>query len=370
MADQNSSFMNYSKISEVINDWDGAINRFDSNIPVLSNESCFNAMIEAGLDNGFVNKYDQDIQSMVASLRNTTSTLSDYLRSMEELENDIDKDEPEEIPNDDDDGGDRGDRGDRGGGPSGGKQAKVLIDNLTAQFAYYRDMPIDNLNQLIDDMYVLAEENKVTLDELLNRTEFSSIIQEKILLSPNITDDLKELIVNGETSITQKILASILNAEDTQEVNYILVIDERTMMSVIKVLDNKAVEANVDINTFLQNGSNVKAAFKDMDKTKSVLDKLKEEKTNDKLMGIYNGDTDEEINESATTSIRSFLDQDSVVENKTVEDLLASKDMNDSVDKLKRTVSFLSNLNRYSDDGAKNVISNLLARNIKITARQ
>ena len=77
-------------------------------------------------------------------------------------------------------------------------------------------MSMSDLNAVAQDLMKYANENGLTLDQLLNDSQYATKIHSRLLLSQHIPDDFKLLIEAGKTNISQKILCSIFSGKEPE----------------------------------------------------------------------------------------------------------------------------------------------------------
>ena len=69
-------------VNESLNNLDSSILTFDANRLIAKNTLFFQKMQEAGLDNGFINSYDENNDKLISTLQVSKQTLLSILKNM------------------------------------------------------------------------------------------------------------------------------------------------------------------------------------------------------------------------------------------------------------------------------------------------
>jgi len=355
----------YSKIdmvlvNEVLNQWNTAVTNFGTDRVFAAKENFFSTLSSVGLDSGFADSYDKNNEALTQALTNTSKSILATLANIEELDENVRNDILELLgqkPRDNTGGGDG--PGDGGGGTRTPTQAE-LIDNSKEQLEQYKNLSLSDLNAVSAELVKLAQKNNTTLDELLNNDEYALKIHSMMLLCPNISEDFKVMIENGQTNISQKILQNIFYGQTPE----IIGLDENTSITVKKYLEMVAQNNNISLQQLLteENYSNLlKDSLGTFGNVAEYVNTLDESSITDELLAVYDGNQTEKVTASEVSIMRNFIDQLATSNNTDSETLLTSgtNNIHQSMNGLGRTSLFVNTVSNFASGEMGSVLSSL-----------
>lgn len=354
-AKKDYSAMKFGTITEILNQWNLMITAFDGAWLRASENNGYKTVLDAGLDNGFIEAYDKNIINLVEVLKfsaNTLkSTLEDLLGSDIAIEN--------EIP---------GNGNDNGNGGSGNTEQPTeptpdaLVDNSKEQLEAYKNLSMNDLSNIAAELNKLSSTEEKSIEELLNNEEYSEQIQNMLLASPNIHDDLKQLITDGSSVITQAVLKSIFNGQQGD----IIGLNDNTILTLKNYLGSIAQSNNLSLESLIleENNSQVlKTALKGFSSVTTTLKELDDTQLKDKLIQIYDGDGIGDMEESTISIIRDHADSIAQNTSSNVEDMFQSDFVPSELKGLGKFSVFLDSLSGYSNQSIKSILTSLMTAN-------
>lgn len=369
--------MDLGKISEIITGLSGIIESL-AEIPKASDNSGYKTLRNTGLDNGFVASYDLSLEDLNHKLKTFVSSLESIKEEMNALDSGIEEEAPEEINEEEEDGKQKDGyiedpnkqmETEKEQFAVDGKYENVgdveipnskepLIDNSVEQFEYYKNLSMINLINIVSSLNEFARINGKTVEEILNDESYSDKLKEFLLSNPYISDDLKELIMNSDSAITQEVIKEILNGSQKD----IIGLDKDTLLMVKVMLENLANSNNVNIEELLTNNENsnmIKEYLKGFGAVTDLLKPLKEQEMIEQMIKVYDGDSIENINPSAVTIIRNYIECLSYNDNISADEIFESASFIDDIEKLGKFSTFMYNLSNYSDSSVNSFLKNL-----------
>lgn len=215
--------------------------------------------------------------------------------------------------------------------------------------------------ELFTTLYDFSKSNNIDLSKLLSDEKYSSIIKTELLKNQNLSNELKEAIMNLDPSILQIQIKNILNnSEKFVEINDI-------EFNVLRNYLSEVAETNkIPINELIKKDSSstiLKKALADFGEIYKYSNKYKNYSDSDvqkALLNIYDGDGISNIKEEEILILRNLVDEVSNSKNVAVETALTDESY---ASLLKNTVCSLGDISKYTKylcSSNNNIITNVL----------
>ncbi len=354
-----STKMNLEQINSILSNFNTTIGNFKNAYVKASEENFFKILKDAALENGFVKSYDDNNIQLISSLDTVKSTIQTIVENAIQVDTGIE----DEITSLEGRGRTRG-----GGGSQSIEEDDVitaqtqtqLIDNSKEQLEQYTNMSMSDLSLIASELGILADDNNITLDKLLTEEDYTLKIQSTLLASPNISDNLKNLIQVGNIDISQKILLNIFSGNVPEVVGM-----NDDMKNVIKTyLQMVADSNNLSLETLLRGPeySNVlKDSLKNFNNIPNYLGKLTDDSMGLSLLDVYDGNNIGDMNSGEVSIIRNFIDTASESKSSNIESLLGNvSNIKSDVTNLGKSSVFMTNLTKFSNEATTSILSTLM----------
>lgn len=361
--ENDSTKINVDAVNNAITLFQAATQTFEGEELKVSSESFFNGLISAGLDKGFVSSYSENNEALKSSLANFQNAISSTIQNMENLDqsvlDEID-DLSEEKPKRKNNNG-SGNAKDNGTSQNSESQPQ-LVDNAAEQLSQYKNMSMNDLSNVAAEISKLADDNNATLEQVLSGKEYSLKIHNALLSSPNVSNDLKELIKTGDPSISQILLANIFagNAKDVIGFNDNITNTIKTYLVKVAGSNNITAEQLLSDSNYSATLKNTLASFG------GITNQLKNIKENidSSLLNIYDGNQIENMTSEEVSIIRDFIDTSAKSNNTEAEVMLTSSATpKDDISNLGKASVFMNIAQKFSSEVGGNVLRNLLGFN-------
>lgn len=224
---------------------------------------------------------------------------------------------------------------------------------------------LGELNGFIVELKNIANSNNVNLDDLLSKEEYADKIKEVTLKSQYIPDDIKELLMNSDSKIVQKSLASIMSGNDSEIFN----LNSLNLDIIKKRLENVANANGITINQLLTDDKYTNilkealGEFEDVSQQLIKWDDMEPEEYQKKLLSVYDGDQIDDVKSNTINIIRDFTDYISDATDIVPEELLVQTKYADVMKKAAQEFAkssiFISASSNYSNEGISGVIKTL-----------
>lgn len=362
MSNSESSKINIDAANEALTAWGVAISNFNLGKLTASKEKFFQALFDVGLDNGFIKSYDQNNVALENALNSSKTSILNSLENMHNLDDEVMKDLEELLglkPKTSEDGG--------GGGNTPSTQTTPhtptstdLLDNSKEQLALYKNMSMSDLNAVAQDLMKYANENGLTLDQLLNDSQYATKIHSRLLLSQHIPDDFKLLIEAGKTNISQKILCSIFSGKEPELVG----LNENTTKVIKQYLMMVASSNNITIEQLLNNEQYSKVlsdSLKSFDNVTGYISNLKENEVIPSLLSIYDGASQENMTSGGMSIMRAYIETLAQSNNTDAETMLTSQtNIDTNLSGLGKASVFMNTMSSFDPKEAGSIVSSLI----------
>lgn len=224
---------------------------------------------------------------------------------------------------------------------------------------------LGELNGFIVELKNIANSNNVNLCDLLSKEEYADKIKEVTLKSQYIPDDIKELLMNSDSKIVQKSLASIMSGNDSEIFN----LNSLNLDIIKKRLENVANANDITINQLLTDDKYTNilkealGEFEDVSQQLIKWDDMEPEEYQKKLLSVYDGDQIDDVKSNTINIIRDFTDYISDATDIVPEELLVQTKYADVMKKAAQEFAkssiFISASSNYSNEGISGVIKTL-----------
>ena len=224
---------------------------------------------------------------------------------------------------------------------------------------------LGELNGFIVELKNIANSNNVNLDDLLSKEEYADKIKEVTLKSQYIPDDIKELLMNSDSKIVQKSLASIMSGNDSEIFN----LSSLNLDIIKKRLEDVANANDITINQLLTDDKYTNilkealGEFEDVSQQLIKWDDMEPEEYQKKLLSVYDGDQIDDVKSNTINIIRDFTDYISDATDIVPEELLVQTKYADVMKKAAQEFAkssiFISASSNYSNEGISGVIKTL-----------
>ncbi|MBO5376079.1 MAG: hypothetical protein J6A52_04430 [Bacilli bacterium] len=367
---------NYTKIDIVaveaaLEKWNTAVSSFENNELKIKNESFFQMLKDANLDDGFIESYYNNNEALKKSLKSSSKTILTTLQHMDELDQSVRDDianlladKPKRNPGDDTQDTDDPDKPKNPDNPdSPSDTPPELIDNSEEQLAMYANMSMSDLANVAAEISKLSDLNNTTFDDVLSNEEYMLKIHGALLASPNLSDELKMLIEAGDTSISQKLLANIFSGRVPSVIGF-----NDDMKNVLNsYLGMVANSNNISINQLLMDPNYtklLKTSLSNFNNVGSYVSGLNDTNIVDSLFDVYDGNETGDMGSAEVSIIRSFVECTANSTNVSVEEMLSNTSnmptIQTGVMNLGKTSVFMDSLTKFSDGVANNILSSLI----------
>ena len=224
---------------------------------------------------------------------------------------------------------------------------------------------LDELNGFVVELKNIANSNNINLDDLLSKEEYADKIKEVTLKSQYIPDDIKELLMNSDSKIVQKSLASIMSGNDSEIFN----LNSLNLDIIKKRLENVANANDITINQLLTDDKytnilkEASGEFEDVSQQLIKWDDMEPEEYQKKLLSVYDGDQIDDVKSNTINIIRDFTDYISDATDIVPEELLVQTKYADVMKKAAQEFAkssiFMSASSNYSNEGISGIIKTL-----------
>lgn len=282
-----------------------------SGIPKVSTNPGFMKLKEAGLEAGFSEKFDGDVEDIISSAQSLSSALRAQIEECKVADLETEKSIPDSPS--------------RG---SSNSTSTNLVDNADKQLDAYENMSMSDLKEVLSTLVSTASACGADLTALINDSKYSDKIKEALLNNVNINKDLKELYEVADPNVTQKLLNSIVNGSQEKVVG----LNTETILVMKKYLSMIANDNGITFDELIGNqeySEKVKAALKDFGAVSSYVSQIKEENLQESFGNVYDGNNVGDQSTGVINSIRSYISAVSDNNNVPSEELLFNKNNND-----------------------------------------
>lgn len=356
MAGANEQTVDTAKVRSVLSTWDQALNAYKSSVESNSaaKNDCLKKLADAGLDSGFIKSFDANFKALAESLKQVSSSLKKAVGYIE----DNDRNNRDNMPDDDGGGGDDsagGDDEETTEPPTSG------IDNMSLQIEEYKKMSMNDLQSIVDTLQKTAEDNNMTIEELLGDKQNAELIKQALLDSIK-SEELRKLIEEGDIELTRQLIVNILTGEEPE----IMGIDSNTVLTLSKYLESIANNNNITVDDLVGKAeytSLLKTSLTSFGDIGPIINGTTSENIIETMKNINNGNYSVEGKDPSGVIgiVRSHLAALAEANNLESEDsVFESTDYANSVGTLGTFSVFASNASKFNDNNMIALVKNTL----------
>ena len=169
---------------------------------------------------------------------------------------------------------------------------------------------IVELEEIGGELLSLALLKNLTLEELLADDKYSDEIKKAILDSQNVSDSLKEIISQMDSSVARQFIAAMLNKgeSDLFELSDLNMSILFNYLSVIASNNGTTVENLLKQPQYAKLLRNALSNCKDATYLYAGWDNLSGEEIQENLLAVYNGDVPDELSKGSIEVTRGFIE--------------------------------------------------------------
>ncbi len=340
--------------------WEAANNYLDSSCSGKFS-SGFSSLYFA---TGYINEIEKSIREILSK---STQQAANFKALVDSIS-------PAIIPDDGGNGGGGGGDGSGGGGggttpgviPVPAPTVEEIEDGKAVCSQYFEGLKLSELDGFVGELVKLAELKNVSLDQLLADDKYSDLIKALLLESPNVPDDLKEILLDFNSSIVREIIAAMMRGEMPD----VFMLNELNLEAINNYLSLVAEENGITLDQLLNEkeyASLLKDKLAGMDEAAKLfggLEDVSAEEVQSVLLDLYTGDTDESLLDNEMPLARSFIDNITEKTEILYEDLLTSPDYSDTVKEaivgFGKAVSFFGAVSNFSQENMGKTVTSVL----------
>jgi hypothetical protein len=202
-----------------------------------------------------------------------------------------------------------GDPGTPADPPAPEEPIETPLEPMDIDTSCLRDLPLKDVDGIVDTIIDIADKNKLGIDEVLADDKYNDQIKEALLKSDFIPDELKEQLLDADSVIVRKLFESIMKGEFPE----IFELNPLNIGAAYKYLQRCASELGISVEELLTNDKYtevLKEKLKSFDGVVDfckVIDDLPPEKYQDKLLGVWDGNDIEGMEDSTVDVIRDYI---------------------------------------------------------------
>ncbi len=338
MADIGTSTnINFTKAEAAINELNTAVDQFSSSIKKAADDPTLKDLQAAGLESGFIQSYDQKFQDLIDAIKSAATSLKGVIEEFYKA------DDPEPTPSPTDNGriprgggggGGGGTGGGGGGGGGGGSDSPTPTPTKTATptgeedhdkayknlMSEFKNMSMEGLDGLAAELVKYAAELGISVDELLSNKKYSEKLHSKLLSNPNLSKDLKDMIMNTSSTVTQEVLKDIFTGVEPSIVG----LNDDTASIYLSYLQAIANANGIDVISLVTDekyNKLLKQSLSDFGKLSGMFNNMSDEEIVKRALEIYDGKNIENVDENSLMILRTYMDTEAADRGKDVQEL-------------------------------------------------
>ena len=233
-----------------------------------------------------------------------------------------------------------------------------------------RDLPLKDIDGVVDTVLGLCEDKKMYLDEYLESDDYSDELKEALLKAEFLPDDLKEQLLNADSRVVRKLIQAIMNGEFPE----IFELNPLNIGAAYAYLERCASEHGITVEELLLNEEYADLLREKLQNFDGVVDfakaisELEPDKYQDRLLEVWDGSNIEGMEDSTVDIIRDYLsyvaeqvsDESQEV---TPEELLSNRDyssvIKEATEQFAKSCVFLNAGGHMSNTGVATVVGGL-----------
>jgi len=325
MSDANTTTIDFDKVDSTIQDWSTSIGSFEPK--KASEESTLMALQSAGLESGFIASYDKNFNDAKEQITNLVNDIKTVIQEFKDADARVGDEKPDNPPGGGDD-------------PTTQHSDEEL---LQLQLNEYEKLSLENLNGIAEELIKLAEQEGVTLDELLSNEKYKEKLQSILASSQYVPEDLKALILESD-KVTQELLKDISSGKYPSVIGF----DDNTKKVYYNYLANIANANNITMDQLLTDDNYkdlLKKSFAVFSAVTAELVGLTDDQITEKIKKVQSGELDG-IDKDAAEVLKEYASEgDGAI---------------DSVKQAGKFGVFGKMSEKSSDDSSKSAVSSLI----------
>jgi len=244
------------------------------------------------------------------------------------------------------------------------------LEEVNIDTSCLRDLPLKDIDGVVDTILGLCEDKKMYLDEYLDCDEYSDELKEALLKSEFIPDELKEQLLNADSKVVRKLIQSIMRGDFPE----IFELNPLNIGAAYAYLQRCASELGISVEDLLLNEEYADVLREKLKNFNGVvdfcksIDDLSANDYQDKMLGVWDGSNIEGMQDSTVDIIRDYLtyvaeqvsDSSQTV---TPEELLSNRDyaevLKEATQQFAKSCVFLNAGGALSNAGLKETVGGL-----------
>ena len=172
-----------------------------------------------------------------------------------------------------------------------------------------RDLPLKDVDGIVDTIIEIADKNKLGIDEVLADDKYSDELKDALLKSEFIPDELKEQLLDANSTVVRKLFESIMKGEFPE----IFELNPLNIGAAYTYLQRCASELGISVEELLTNEKYTEIlkeklkAFNGVVDFCKAIDDLPPEEYQDKLLGVWDGNEIDGMEDSTVDVIRDYI---------------------------------------------------------------
>ena len=245
------------------------------------------------------------------------------------------------------------------------------LEPMDIDTSVLRDLPLKEIDGVVDTIIGLAENKKLGIDEYLESDDYSEELKQALLKSEFIPDDLKEQLLAADSIIVRKLFQAIMNGEFPE----IFELNPLNIGAAYAYLRRVAEENGITVEQLLtdeQYTETLKGGLQSFDGVVDFckeIDNVEPEAYQDKLLEVWDGSNIEGKSDGTVFAIRDYIsyvaeqvsDADGDV---APEELLTNRDyaevLKEATQQFAKSCVFLNSGAHMSDKGCRETIGGMM----------
>ena len=217
-----------------------------------------------------------------------------------------------------------------------------------------KDVKLEETDLLVilTELYNLSMKGEIDLKKILTDPNFVKTLRSVILFSPNISDEIKEIVLNMDDADAKTLQATLSKLVGDQPLD--ITMDEVTLEIMPEFLENIASKDGKTLEQVATDDD----LFKSLEEAKSVLE---ENKTQDGLVKIFDGSVNSTDN-NAVNYLRDVISNLADEKGVTVETLLSDSSMSSFVsNEVNNVIDSLSKIGKLKEDSRSDFLMSIVS---------
>lgn len=386
METKNYTKVNFDTVYNLTDEWSKTAGEFESSVTKAAQDPTFIALSSLNLSNDFPTKYDEKIEKLIASVKDAIKKTNSYFEDLQKSDEEVLGLLPKRKNSNNNNYNNRNNNGNNNGNnnnnnnepPSTEPQTdsqteptteetteepteqptEALPDNSSDQIAKFSDMSMSDLSEVVAILNSYATSEGKTIDTLIGDKVFIEKIKESIIKSPNISQEIRDIVTQGSTEALSISLKKLISGD----IDNVWGLNKDTSQIMKTFLESIATVNNVTLSDLIN-----KEDYNDILKTNLLAMKSVGEVTSELtvancqqgLLDIYDG-VNEKIDDFPMLIVREEVDVLSNITEMTYTEFLEEKayaeKVYEGVDRLSRTAKYSEMLSNCAAETIKNAL--------------